>query len=275
MINLPLSLTKSLSFVLNNHMDALCVSTFFVIPSCVLSAYEHHRRCSQPFNCGYQGGLLYPFWIPGRKDCGHPDFELDCSRRVAELILSSVKYRILEVNYDSRMVRLARSDYIDNLCPPNPPNAPFFKSLLPFAPDTELITTYYACQNLSSFSYFPKVTELVCMHEKEGRTNYYVTRNISSLLLDDNNGLLFDKLRENCTVSGSALNTLREDNLTEILEQGFELGLNQDCTMCIESKGACGYNQTSREFVCYCNDGTHGLNCGSGKRSHGKPLSLL
>lgn len=74
---------------------------------------------------------------------------------------------------------------------------------------------------------------------------------------------------------GSASNTLRLDNLQKNLEKGFQVEHNQDCSRCIESKGACGYNQTTRSFVCYCKDGTYGNNCGSGKGSHGKPLYSL
>ncbi|XP_023643781.1 protein SUPPRESSOR OF NPR1-1 CONSTITUTIVE 4 isoform X4 [Capsella rubella] len=39
--------------------------------------------------------------------------------------------------------------------------------------------------------------------------------------------------------------------------------------MCIESKGVCGYNQTSTEFICYCKDGTYGNTCVSEKKVHG------
>ncbi|KAL0806980.1 hypothetical protein Bca101_099472 [Brassica carinata] len=103
---------------------------------------ELHSLCSQPFPCGNQSGLLYPFWISGREDCGHPDFKVDCNRGFAELSISSVKYRILETNYDS-------------------------------------------------------------------------------------------------------------DNLKKALEEGFELGLNQDCSTCLTSGGACGFNRSSIAFTCY------------------------
>lgn len=248
--------------------------------SCVVLVYEHHRRCSQPFNCGDQGGLSYPFWIPGRKDCGHPDFRLHCSSGFAELNISSVKVRILDVNYSSRIIKLARSNYTDIICPTNQVNAPFVQSVvLPFAPDTEMLTIYYHCEDLSSRISGTSIRELRCAKYDEDSTNYYETRNISSSLLDQNDVFNLRKIcnsQVNIPASGSALNTLRSDNITKTLEQGFDLELNQDCSMCIESMGSCGYNQTSKGFVCYCNDGTYGNHCGSsGKKSHGKPLSSL
>ncbi|VVB16089.1 unnamed protein product, partial [Arabis nemorensis] len=237
---------------------------------CSSSDYEHYIRCSQPFRCGDQGGLLYPFWIPGREDCGHPEFKLKCNASFAEFSIASVKFRILEANYDSRIVRLAGSDYVNNICLRNQLNVQFIQSVLLFTPDTELLTIYYHCQDVNSFLDALKVREFFCKDDSKTFKNYYVTRNNSSPLLDGDNGLRGSCTREvSIPVSGSALNRLSEDNLTKILEQGFKLGLNQECSTCIESKGACGYNQTSKGFVCYCDDGTRGVNCGSRKRSHG------
>ncbi|KAG2281033.1 hypothetical protein Bca52824_052253 [Brassica carinata] len=53
-------------------------------PSSSTNAQTHrptadlYHRCSTRFICGDQVGLLYPFWIPGREECGHPDFKLTC-----------------------------------------------------------------------------------------------------------------------------------------------------------------------------------------------------
>ncbi|XP_019082630.1 PREDICTED: LEAF RUST 10 DISEASE-RESISTANCE LOCUS RECEPTOR-LIKE PROTEIN KINASE-like 2.7 [Camelina sativa] len=239
-----------------------------------------YRRCAEPFSCGDQGGLLFPFWIHGREDCGHPDFKLHCSSRLAELNVSSGTFRILDANYDSRIVRLARSDFKDIMCPTNPLHVPFDKSVvLPFAPDTMMLTIYYHCADLSSSidGTSANVGSLVCGNYDEDSNNYYEMRNIT----DVNSGRVSTNLKESCNsyvsipVPGSALYTLRPENLTKTLEQGFELELNQDCSVCLESKGACGYNETSRSFVCYCNDGTFGNNCSSKKKSHGTLVKAI
>ncbi|CAE5963187.1 unnamed protein product [Arabidopsis arenosa] len=237
---------------------------------------ELHRRCVGPFSCGDQSELFYPFWKSGREDCGHPDFKLDdCSGRFAELSISSVKFRILEANYVSGIIRLARLDYISNLCPQNPPNAPFNENVLPFTPDTELLTIYYDCPESSISTYFG---ELDCDGgDGVDRKNYYVTRNLSSPLLSGVNDLL-SNFRRLCQryvsipASGSALDALQnlptEDNLKNALKEGFQLQLNQDCPMCMESGGACGYDQTrtSSGFVCYCIDKSSNHTCGSKKK---------
>ncbi|KAH0889664.1 LOW QUALITY PROTEIN: hypothetical protein HID58_052093 [Brassica napus] len=192
-----------------------------------VSAYDLYKRCSQPF----------------------PNFNLNCSGGFAEITVSSVKFRILKANYTSRIIKLARSDYIDTLCPSDPLNEPFYQSDLQLVNDTDMITMLYDCQDLSALIYsseaYNYVTDFQCNDQKEGLNNYCVVINSSSSLF---NGRV-----------GSKLHTLDSDNLKKTLEQGFEVELKQDCSMCLDSKG---------KFVCYCDDGTHGPNCSSGKRSH-------
>ncbi|CAH8383106.1 unnamed protein product [Eruca vesicaria subsp. sativa] len=243
----------------------------------------HYKLCSQPFSCGDQRDLLYPFWIPGREECGYPGFMLNCSGAFAEMTVSSVKFRILMANYDYHIISLAISDYIDNLCPTNPRNESFYLSALQFARGTELLTILYGCPDLSAlistsqvYNYF---TEFQCKDDVEGLKNYGVVKNSSSVLLYGRDGT--KNLEQNCRsevsipVSASTLHTLRLDNPKKSLEQGFNLEINQDCSMCLESKGACGYNHISRGFVCYCDDATHGQNCGSGKRSDGSLIKAI
>ncbi|XP_019100936.1 PREDICTED: LOW QUALITY PROTEIN: LEAF RUST 10 DISEASE-RESISTANCE LOCUS RECEPTOR-LIKE PROTEIN KINASE-like 2.8 [Camelina sativa] len=227
------------------------------------SADEMYKRCSGSFNCSNRQELYYPFWIPGRENCGHPDFKLDCSRGFAEFNIASIKLRILSREYYST-IRIAKSDYIGDLCPSNPINVPIINIILPFfqlaAAETELLTLYYNCQfHSSALSSTIYGGELGC----DGGRSYYVTRNLSSTLLYGFRGLfnnfkvmLMCKRNVSIPVSGSALETLQRrptlDNLRMALEQGVELNVNLDCLMCIQSSGACGYNQTSSSFVCYC-----------------------
>ncbi|KAG2281018.1 hypothetical protein Bca52824_052238 [Brassica carinata] len=232
---------------------------------------ELHQRCSGPFSCGNKEELLfYPFWRSGRENCGHPDFKLDCSGEFPELDMSSVKYRILSMSYeDSPVIRLARSDYIGNLCPPDPRNASLSESILQLVRDTDLLTLYYDCNVLPPASAGSYIGTFGCGYEGH-RTSYYVTRNLSSPLLKGISDLLdnFTTLcRRNVSipVSRQALNKLEEspsqDNLKNALDHGFELGVNNDCSQCIESGGACGYSQNSRSFICYCVDKPHSRTC--------------
>ncbi|KAL0713009.1 hypothetical protein Bca4012_019987 [Brassica carinata] len=246
-----------------SYMSYRIIWMLFVIPSCVYSASELHRLCSTPFNCGNQEGLIYPFWIPGREACGDPDFKLNCTGGFAELTISSEKFIILEANSTSRVIRLARSDYIGDLCPPYPLNSsPFNQYLLPFAAGTEMLTVYYGCPEVSQTD-STYLGDLDCEDDGDDDENsYYVSRNQSSLLL---RGIC--KRYVSIPADGRSLNTLQSDptpgNLKKVIAEGFKLGANRECSTCENSKGACGYNQSSNGFVCYCIDGHQNVTCGS------------
>ncbi|CAH2065762.1 unnamed protein product [Thlaspi arvense] len=233
---------------------------FFVIPSCVLSASELHIRCSEPFSCGNQNDLSYPFWITGRDECGHPEYKLECNTNSGfpEVSISSVKFTILQANYPtSRIIKLARSEYITDVCPQNPLTEPFNENVLRLVSGTELLTIYYDCQEFRTSTY---VGELTC---DDGRS-YFVTRSLSSPQLEGMSSLLNELMgscKRNVSVpaSGPALNTLQsnpsQDNFRKALREGFEVGQNRECLKCMDSGDACGYNQTLGGFVCYCIDG--------------------
>ncbi|CAA7059747.1 unnamed protein product [Microthlaspi erraticum] len=221
-------------------------------------ASDLYTRCRPPFSCGNQSELFYPFWISGRQGCGHPDFKLECKDSVAEVSISGVKYRILEVKYDSSTIRLARSEYSGGLCPQDPLYATFDETVLQFAPNTELLTIYHDCSRDFTRHVSTYVGELTCDGDDgDERRSYYVTRNISSSLL---NGIResLNEIGLSCNnvsvpASGPSLTRLQNDqtrdNLQKALAYGFELGLNQECLKCIEANGACGYNQS--KFDCY------------------------
>ncbi|CAG7888051.1 unnamed protein product [Brassica rapa] len=253
---------------LKNSLFYRIIWILFVIPYCVSSADELHRRCSQSFSCGDQTDLFYPFWIPSRVECGHPDFQLQCSERFAEVSISSVKFRILEANSTSRVIRLARSDYIGGFCPQHSINAQFNENVLPFVPGTDNLTIYYGCSPNFPRSFPLLVGELDCGGDDE--KSYYVTTNLSSPLLSEIGGFLNDfsgQCKRNVSIpaSGPALITLQknttQDNLKKTLQEGFNVGLNHECLMCIASDGACGYNRISNESICHCIHQTYSLTC--------------
>ena len=276
MIHMFLSLTKSMLHII--------IWMLFVIPSCVFSTNELRDRCSQPFRCGDQTGLSYPFWTSGREDCGHPEFKVECSGGFAEVSITSVKYRILEANYTSGIIRLARSDFIGGLCPKDLLNATFDERVVTLAPTTEFLTIYHNCSRAFPQYVSTYVGALPCGDgdgDDDDTISYYVTTNFSSPLLNGIRGQLEDFGLSCKTVSirvsaGPLLDTLRnsrsQENLQRALAEGFQLGLNQECSSCLASNGACGFNQNSGGFVCYCVDETNNRTCSSRKK--GKILWL-
>ncbi|CAN6933764.1 unnamed protein product [Brassica oleracea] len=207
----------------------------FVIPSCVFSANELYERCSQPFNCGNQSGLQYPFWTSDREDCGHPDYKVDCGSGFAELNITSVKYRILEANYDSGIIRLARSDFIGGLCPKDLLNATFDESVLPLAPNTELLTIYHNCSRAFPQYVSTYVGDLPCGAgdgDDDDTISYYVTTNLSPPLLNGIRGQLED-FGSSCKtvsihVSRPLLNALERNRTRDNLQRASSLDLTKN-----------------------------------------------
>ncbi|CAL9224443.1 unnamed protein product [Arabidopsis halleri] len=259
MINLSLSPTNSWSYTI--------IWMLFVIPSCVLSVDERHSRCVHPFRCGKQTDLYYPFWIPEREECGHPVFKVNCSGDFAEFTISTVKFQILEMNYESRIIRLVRTDYLNNLCPWHPENRSINQDVLPFLQDTELGTFYYNCSG-PSVDKLPNgyIRQLGC-DEEVGGQSYFV-----SSPSHPGNRAILDGLSASCErnvdvpVSRSAMETTERNQSLEaikkVLDKGFELSFNIDCSQCVASGGSCGFNQSSKAFVCYCTDEPHEHTCG-------------
>ncbi|KAL1222286.1 LEAF RUST 10 DISEASE-RESISTANCE LOCUS RECEPTOR-LIKE PROTEIN KINASE-like 2.1 [Cardamine amara subsp. amara] len=245
MINLSLSLTKSLSYTI--------IWVLFVIPSCVFSVDVHHKKCIPWFKCGKDTYLNYPFWTADREECGHPDFKVNCSGDFAEFNISSVKFQIIEMNYYDDVIRLARMDYRNNLCPQHPENATINQNVLPFPEDTELGTFYYNCSGpRADLPFNDYITKLEC------GPSYFVS--------SPSDGLRASCERiVNIPVSRSALKI--EEKLQSLktietaLDEGFKLNFNSVCSGCILSRGACGFNESSKAFVCYCGDGPHEHTC--------------
>ncbi|KAL1226079.1 LEAF RUST 10 DISEASE-RESISTANCE LOCUS RECEPTOR-LIKE PROTEIN KINASE-like 1.3 [Cardamine amara subsp. amara] len=218
----------------------------------------HHKKCIRWFKCGKDTYLNYPFWTADREECGHPDFKVNCSGDFAEFNISSVKFQIIEMNYYDDVIRLARMDYRNNLCPQHPENTTILQEILPFREDTVLGTFYYNCSgprvDLFHNGY---ITQLDCKDDIGG-PSYFVS--------SPSDGLRASCERiVNIPVSRSALKI--EEKLQSLktietaLDEGFKLNFNSVCSGCILSRGACGFNESSTAFVCYCEDGPHEHTC--------------
>lgn len=253
----------------------------YVIPSYVSSVDEPLMHCTPMFRCGNQTYLYYPFWTPDREECGHPDYKVNCSGSFAEFSISSVRFRILEMNYESRIIRLARIDYLNNnLCPLYPKKATINQQILPFSPDTELSTFYYNCPG-STVDVLPNgyIRQLECKDDI-GVQSYFV----SSPSYSGNRASL-DGLSASCErnidipVSRSAMKTIESNQsleaINKAIDEGFEVIFNSDCSRCVASDGACGFNQSSRAFVCYCTDEPHKHSCHDGKKKKSNAFLFL
>ncbi|KAL0898086.1 hypothetical protein Bca101_082047 [Brassica carinata] len=168
----------------------------------------------------------------------------------------------------TQISRLARMDYINDLCPHKPENATLNHQVLPFSKDTEFLTFYYRCHldPKDNFTFGGHIRQLDCEDDTDGQS-FSVSSHIHSW-----NRVIINDLRASCKsivnvpVSRSALKTEERNQsaeaITKALEKGFELSFNRDCLRCKESNGACGYDHTLGGFVCYCtNKSQHEVTC--------------
>lgn len=241
-----------------------------LIPSCVFSFDERHKLCASWFRCGNQTDLYYPFWSPEREECGHPDFKVNCSGGFAELSIFSVKFQILEMN--NGIIRLARKDYRNNLCPQYPESASINQDVLPFSPDTMLSNFYYNCSDPLVDVPPNTYTRQIDCEDDIGRKSYFVSLASDSVDIAILHGLSASCERNvNIPVSRSAMRIEERnqslDALKKAVDTGFELRMSLDCSQCVASGGACGNNLTSRAFVCYCINEPHKQTCPSGRNS--------
>ncbi|PIN07249.1 Serine/threonine protein kinase [Handroanthus impetiginosus] len=78
---------------------------------------QENTTCFEPFRCG-SINISYPFW-GGRRppSCGSQGFEIHCNGDDPLLNISSVFYRVLEIEFSNHTLKVAREDLWNNSCP--------------------------------------------------------------------------------------------------------------------------------------------------------------
>ncbi|GLT51597.1 hypothetical protein SLA2020_249970, partial [Shorea laevis] len=125
--------------------------TFVLIhaPKFASSVDERYVNCNRTFACGNIENIGYPFWGSDRPDyCGFPGFQLNCGDSTPEITIMSATYHVLGINNESRLLTLARADYLDNPCPTSVINTTLNPDLFEFTPDTQDINLYYHCRQI-------------------------------------------------------------------------------------------------------------------------------
>ncbi|GKV16746.1 hypothetical protein SLEP1_g27342 [Rubroshorea leprosula] len=272
----------------------IIIITFVLIhaPKYASSADERYVKCNRTFACGNIENIGYPFWdSDGPEYCGYPGFQLNCSDSTQEIRIGSATYNVLEIDNESRVLTVARTDYLDDLCPPSLINTTWNPDLFEFTRHTQVINLYYHClppppppapltpptpiPNPENDEYFNHFT---CNGYGNTPCGYYLTRNLSELPLPAHiaiNGLLGrcgDRVvlvaNQSEIQSLETSQNLSEETLVDALEKGFGLQWNANnslCDQCGGSGGLCGYDKVSNKFSCYCTDRPYDTVCPTGQ----------
>ncbi|KAF8026821.1 hypothetical protein BT93_F3338 [Corymbia citriodora subsp. variegata] len=198
-----------------------------------------YSNCGNRFNCGKIQGIGYPFWGGNRpKSCGHPALQLNCENNTATIMISNVKYKVLDFNNDTEVLQIAREDFSAGICSPDFVNTTLEPALFSMLNGYINATFIYGCSTGS-------------------------TRNVSSNFSCTINGTANtdrDLVRSVVVpVSQRLLSQLGKSlaSVEKILQKGFEVKLGVDSAACKGcASGACSYDLSANKTACHCADGS-------------------
>ncbi|KAL3630351.1 hypothetical protein CASFOL_023335 [Castilleja foliolosa] len=239
--------------------------TLLTIPSYLSQNDEQlNQTCRQPIRCGNTMGIGYPFWA-GDRACGDPGFKLHCRDNILRINISSLSYRVLDIDSTTQTLRIARDDLSNTLCAPLPLNTTLNSTLFDFSStaNDNNITILYGCSNPNPpaaanhrFNCADSQSLFLTMEaasEARSKTNLTCDRNIYVPVSE--------KAARDLGSPGPGPPALM---LQSALAGGFSIqwSVKNDCRNCIESGGLCeNSDQGPGSFVCYCSDGPHNFTC--------------
>lgn len=242
-------------------------------------SYDHDQyylNCSTPFHCSNLKNIQYPFWGSNRAEyCGHPKFKLNCTGEVPEISIMSQSYRVLDLNHSTRTLKVVRKDYWTDVCPKILLNTSLDPSLFTYTSNTQDLTLFYACPPLSLNYTVPNQFNCSTLNGKNSVISYFVTENFwrrnlteSKVLFGEVSGTCKDSVvvRVMDSAAGSLDASSSVNNLIEAVNYGFSLDWDANNSRCDSwqwSGGVCGYDSSSGDFTCFCEDRSYGSTCAS------------
>ncbi|KAK4416468.1 LEAF RUST 10 DISEASE-RESISTANCE LOCUS RECEPTOR-LIKE PROTEIN KINASE-like 2.4 [Sesamum alatum] len=224
----------------------LTLPSILNLPQVLGAPNEPYTSCGAPFNCGKIAGIGYPFWGGGRpEECGHPALKLDCENGTTTTIqMNKVKYRVLDLNQGTQILKIARDDLSQSLCPQEFTNTTLDPALFEYASGYVNLTLLYGCRALD----FPVPYQFDCPVKGVSERNGYVQFAAA----------LSGVCHASVVVPISFTSFVDFKGLEEGVRQGFEVRFKVDggaCRECESSGGRCGYDVAGKKFVCFCPDG--------------------
>lgn len=196
--------------------------------------------------------ISYPFWRIDRYGstyCGYPGFGINCSQTDTILYISDgFLFNVTNINYSSHSLTLVDIDAIDNRgCPRVHLNLTLNDdSPLKYSTLDMNLNLYYNCNTVS----LPESARpLDCLRLGGKSTYFYVEDH------EPENfkwyGICEKKVVVPVTEGGWT------KGLDAAMGEGFILDwqIAKECEKCEASQGLCGYNNSTRQYLCFCKDG--------------------
>ncbi|GAU38748.1 hypothetical protein TSUD_158790 [Trifolium subterraneum] len=208
------------------------------------------------FNCGTITNLSYPFTGGDRPSfCGPPQFHLNCQNGVPELNISSVSYRVLQINSATHSLTLARLDLWNDTCTHHYINSTFDGTSYSYGLGNRKLILYYGCKPTSVFTEDPhNLFHCDCNGYKNNSYCLIGPFPLDPILIfaECDEGVEVPILEEQANKFVGNRSLLRE-----VLMKGFNVNysnpFDDDCLECIGSGGhQCGFDYDVDKPICIC-----------------------
>lgn len=247
----------------------LFISISNTIPTSVGADDDRFTNCSRnSFSCGFISNITYPFWGDNRPDyCGLPDFQLACESNIPNIIIQSLKYRILYLGLTSQLLTVSRDDvsFYSACMTEQYKNNTFDPATFQYVDGVVNVTFLYQCVSTNNTSFQSNIGSTGC-YGSDGTyhgTVYYV---LGQVYVSDCKSVIMP-------IQATKTEAFLHQQIDEALHEGFGLKWtvnNEQCNTCAESGGECGNDDG--QFVCFCKEGPKKPSCS--QVSSGSTLKL-
>ncbi|KAL3529256.1 hypothetical protein ACH5RR_008578 [Cinchona calisaya] len=224
-----------------------------------LSAYCYSSKCGDL-------EVKYPFWIQNNitaiQYCDYQGFGLEClpssisGKQNLILHLPNDDFYVKNISYTNYTLTLVDIDVTTNLTCPRARHNFTLEGLplLDYSMQDLNLTFYFNCTN-----FVPSLTSayaLDCL--RSGGNSSYVSLETNTTNFD------WLKVCEDKVVATvfereiNGMNNIWASMFAYAMNDGFVLDWHTgiDCAKCELSEGHCGYNNNTKDFLCFCSDGT-------------------
>ncbi|KAF3967680.1 hypothetical protein CMV_008342 [Castanea mollissima] len=176
-----------------------------------------------------------------------------------------MNFRVLEINSSSRILRVARADYFDTICPAAFVNTTIDNNLFSYSTsDDTKLTLYYNCH--TPVAALPNLDFYQFNCSINSSTNFinYFTQSFQTFLTISNLTGACNYWVNVPVLQSAVPTTATYDAVIAAIDSGFMLrwdASDSQCDTCLEAGGLCGSDPTTSAFACHCTYGTFASGC--------------
>ncbi|KAK4726710.1 hypothetical protein R3W88_031627 [Solanum pinnatisectum] len=199
--------------------------------------------------------ISYPFWrfdnynSTSPQYCGYPGFGINCSQSDSILYISDDSFNVTKINYNNLSLTLVDIDAVDHRGCPRVHHNLTLNDDLPFEySKLDLYLNFYYNCTVSLPGYADRLDCLTT----SGKSSYFYVGDYEP------EDLKWYGICEKKVVVPVKDAGLIRGSVGAAIGEGFVLDwqIAKECGKCEASQGRCGYDNSTHESLCFCNDGT-------------------